>query len=94
MRREKKTYVLFGRCRGRWHGDVIIHRFEFRSVDEVNNFWTDVRSLSKLRHENLLLFMGIATDSPTYTIINSAPRGVSVANFRLTVKNGKQERIG
>lgn len=30
-----------------------------------------------------------------YTIVNSAPRGVSVANFRLgSVKNGKPERIG
>ena len=38
--------------------------------------------------------MGIATDSPAYTIVNSAPRGVSVADFRLGVKNGKPERIG
>ena len=89
--RKKVTFRFF---RGRWHGDVIIHRFELENVDQVNSFWTDVRSLSKLRHENLLLFMGIATDSPTYTIINSAPRGVSVANFRVTIKNGKQERIG
>lgn len=54
-----------------------------------------MESLSKLRHENLLLFMGMATQGPSgYTIVNSAPRGVSVANFRLGVKNGKPERIG
>lgn len=80
--------------RGKWHGDVIIHRFELQNSIEVNAFWSDVQSLSKLRHENLLLFMGIATQSSSYTIVNSAPRGVSVANFRLGLKNGKPERIG
>ena len=38
--------------------------------------------------------MGIATEASSYTIVNSAPRGVSVANFRLGLKNGKPERIG
>lgn len=97
--------------RGRWHGDVILHQFKLQSSEEVGSFWSEVQSLSKLRHENLLLFMGIATmddegnDSVAaehnkeslncYTIVNSAPRGVSVANFRLgSVKNGKPERIG
>lgn len=72
----------------------MIHRFHLKNAGEMTEFWSNVRSLSKLRHENLLLFMGVATDSPTYTIVNSAPRGVSVADFRLAVKNGKPERIG
>lgn len=40
--------------------------------------------------------MGIAIPplGTSYTIVNSAPRGVSVANFRLGLKNGKPERIG
>ncbi|EFX68595.1 hypothetical protein DAPPUDRAFT_329955 [Daphnia pulex] len=82
--------------RGKWHGDVIIHQFKLQSDVEVSSFWSDVQSLSKLRHENLLLFMGIAIPSlgSSYTIVNSAPRGVSVANFRLGLKNGKPERIG
>ena len=80
--------------RGKWHGDVIIHQFQLKSAVEVSSFWSDVQSLSKLRHENLLLFMGIATEASSYTIVNSAPRGVSVPNFRLGLKNGKPERIG
>lgn len=80
--------------RGRWHGDVIIHQFELKSPNEIKSFWSDVESLSKLRHENLLLFMGIATESPSYTIVNSAPRGLSVATIRSGLKNGKPERIG
>jgi len=80
--------------RGRWHGDVIIHQFDLKNLNEIKSFWLDVQSLSKLRHENILLFMGIATDNTTHTIVNSAPRGVSVATFRRGVKNGKSERIG
>ena len=58
-----------------------------------------MQSLTKLRHENLLLFMGIATESPSsrYVIVNSAPRGLSLADVRSqAVKNAKQqpERIG
>ena len=86
--------ILFFLNRGRWHGDVIIHQFHLESAQEIKTFWCDVQSLSKLRHENLLLFMGIATQSLTHRIVNSAPRGVSVVNFRSTVKNGKPEHIG
>lgn len=85
---------MFCMDRGRWHGDVIIHQFDLKSLNEIKSFWSDVQSLSKLRHENLLLFMGIATENTRYTIVNSAPRGVSVDAFRRGVKNGKPERIG
>ena len=81
-------------CRGRWHGDVIVHQFHLEKCAQVADFWTDVESLSKLRHENILLFMGIATRAPAYAIVNSAPRGVSVSDYRVAIKNGKQERIG
>ena len=90
---------------GRWHGDVILHQFELKNSTEVASFWSEVQSLTKLRHENLLLFMGIATERPhydltchpasRYVIVNSAPRGLSVASVRSQApKNGKPERIG
>lgn len=76
----------------------------------MGSFWSEVQSLTKLRHENLLLFMGIATEQQRphyidtvnchpavsrYVIVNSAPRGLSVASVRSQApKNGKPERIG
>ncbi|XP_056021785.1 kinase suppressor of Ras 1-like isoform X3 [Ostrea edulis] len=62
--------------RGRWHGDVNIHSFD--AVSESDDFWNKVRKLCRIRHENLLLFMGACLEECHLAIILSCQGGISM----------------
>ena len=66
-------------CRGRWHGDVLIYTFPGckESESQLELFWSEVALLSRLRHENLELFMG-AVIEPIPCIVTSAKKGPSL----------------
>ena len=53
----------FGRSvhHGRWHGDVVVHVFSGTGDPAVRRrFLRQVRALTQVRHENLVLYMGAA----------------------------------
>lgn len=52
--------------RGKWHGDVMIHKYQSEDLDQ---FLQDVHTLTKIRHENIALFMGACMESPDLAII-------------------------
>ncbi|XP_071965062.1 kinase suppressor of Ras 2-like isoform X2 [Antedon mediterranea] len=60
--------------RGQWHGDVIIHT---REVQTEEDFLEEISMLSKIRHENIALFMGACIDAPNFCVVTSI-RGVSL----------------
>ena len=61
--------------RGRWHGEVMIYTFsEYKDEKE---FREEVGVLSRLRHENLQLFMG-AVMEPIPCIVTSMKKGLSL----------------
>ncbi|XP_062574367.1 kinase suppressor of Ras 2-like [Saccostrea cucullata] len=62
--------------RGRWHGDVNIHNYH--AVFEADDFWNKVRKLCRIRHENLVLFMGACLEECNLAIILSCQGGVSM----------------
>ena len=55
--------------RGRWHGDVMVHTFTNLPEDEVPTFFTEVNKLSRIRHENVALFMGACLDYPNLAVV-------------------------
>ncbi|XP_034325584.2 kinase suppressor of Ras 2-like [Crassostrea angulata] len=62
--------------RGRWHGDVNIH--DFHAVSDTSDFWNKVRKLCRIRHENLVLFMGACLEECHLAIILSCQGGISM----------------
>ena len=64
--------------RGRWHGDVLIYTFPTcKEEEDLEILWQEVASLSKLRHENLQLFMGAVLE-PVPCIITGMKKGPSL----------------
>lgn len=56
-------------CRGRWHGDVMIHTYTDRTEGEVTEFLGEVSRMSILRHENIALFMGACLEEPNLAVV-------------------------
>lgn len=62
-------FVLFS-ARGRWHGDVLIYAYRQNTTDaDVKDFLKDVAKLSRIRHENVCLFMGACLQPPNLVIV-------------------------
>ena len=61
--------------RGKWHGEVAVKRIDILDDNDDNGasflrtFKREVATLPKLRHENLMLFMGASTKPPDLAII-------------------------
>lgn len=65
-------------ARGRWHGDVMIHTFDGKDATTEKRFWELVGSLSLIRHENIVLFMGACLVPPNLAIVTGVRRGMSL----------------
>ncbi|XP_041367513.1 raf homolog serine/threonine-protein kinase-like [Gigantopelta aegis] len=78
------------RCRiyrGRWHGDVTVHLFGGMQSSETSTFWCNLTKLYRIRHENVILFMGACTDPPNMAVITSMPKGMSLYENIYTTKD-------
>ncbi len=61
---------------GRWHGDAVVHVF---AAGQVRQYLRQVRSLTQVRHENLVLYMGAAAlDGGPYCIVTNPVRAESL----------------
>ncbi|XP_022249006.1 kinase suppressor of Ras 1-like isoform X2 [Limulus polyphemus] len=61
--------------RGRWHGEVLIYTVRQQKEAEFRQFLDDVRQLSMIRHENVVLFMGACIEPPQLAVITSMRKG-------------------
>ncbi|WCJ42060.1 protein tyrosine kinase family protein [Euphorbia peplus] len=65
--------------RGDWHGtEVAVKRFldQGISIESLEEFRSEVRIMKRLRHPNVVLFMGAVTRSPNLSIVTEfLPRG-------------------
>ncbi|XP_077989309.1 kinase suppressor of Ras 2-like [Glandiceps talaboti] len=71
--RKGKDAMIF---RGRWHGDVVIHTYT--SEGDVGKFLEEVGVLSRIRHENIELFMGVCLEGPRLAVVTSVHKGPSL----------------
>ncbi|XP_070543388.1 kinase suppressor of Ras 2-like isoform X2 [Ptychodera flava] len=62
--------------RGRWHGDVIIHTYQ--ATRNFNEFLEEVAVLSRIRHENIELFMGVSLEPTNMAVVTSEHKGASL----------------
>uniref|UniRef100_A0A914VPY8 Uncharacterized protein n=1 Tax=Plectus sambesii TaxID=2011161 RepID=A0A914VPY8_9BILA len=60
---------------GRWHGDVMLHEY---TESHMSRFLHDVHTLSKIRHENIALFMGASIQLPRMAVVSSIRKGDSL----------------
>jgi len=64
--------------RGQWHGDVIIHSHQPQNDNDVQSWLADVRTLTHIRHENIVLYMGACVEPPKFAIITQPIKGESL----------------
>lgn len=69
---------------GKWHGDVVIHTCNPQNDEDVQSWLSDVRSLTHIRHENIVLYMGACVEPPKFAIITSPIKADSL--YSHTVK--------
>eukprot|EP00057_Strongylocentrotus_purpuratus_P029969 XP_780355.3 PREDICTED: serine/threonine-protein kinase B-raf [Strongylocentrotus purpuratus] len=79
--------LKYGRCiekgklgstyKGHWHGEVLIQTRYSKSTD-INDFLDEVAMLSKIRHENIALFMGACVEPGNLAVVNSIHKGPSL----------------
>ena len=65
---------------GKWHGDVVIHTCSPQNDEDVQSWLSDVRSLTHIRHENIVLYMGACVEPPKFAIITSPIKADSLYN--------------
>ena len=58
---------------GRWHGDVVIHSFRNGAA-----CLEQVRALTQIRHENLVLYMGASVEDLRYNIVTNPVKAQSL----------------
>ena len=49
---------------GYWHGAVMVYQRTLVDSGEKKDFVSEVKTLCKIRHENVQLFMGVCIDMP------------------------------
>jgi hypothetical protein len=47
---------------GYWHGSVTVHQKQSPLLTELNVYIQEATTLSKIRHENVQLFLGVCLD--------------------------------
>ncbi len=63
---------------GRWHGDAVVHVF---GAGQVRRYLRQVRALTQVRHENLVLYMGAAVvEGGPYSIVTNPVRAESLSS--------------
>ena len=62
---DKRQEILWGN----WHGEVLVHFYRRLSEHERERFWEEAQRLSRIRHENVVLFMGVSFDPPNAAFI-------------------------
>uniref|UniRef100_A0A5S6Q9K1 Protein kinase domain-containing protein n=1 Tax=Trichuris muris TaxID=70415 RepID=A0A5S6Q9K1_TRIMR len=77
--------ILDGRSnkiyRGRWHGAVMINTYKLEQTEEnVARFLEEVSMLNNIRHENIVLFMGVVMEPPLLAVVTSVQNGDSLYN--------------
>jgi len=65
---------------GKWHGDVAIKKFNVHNPtkEQMAQFRKEVQLLRKVRHENVVLFMGFCMDLPNLCIVTEYLKGKSL----------------
>ncbi|KAM7532872.1 hypothetical protein Aperf_G00000128549 [Anoplocephala perfoliata] len=67
--------------RGKWHGEVAVKRIDIlddnddKGASFLASFKREVANLPKLRHDNLILFMGACTKPPDLAIVTQLSKG-------------------
>ena len=74
--------------KGRWinGGDVVIHSCCPKDDDEVKSWLADVHTLTKTRHENVVLYMGACVEPPKFAIVTSP---IKVDRYLIRAKDKK-----
>ena len=49
-------------CSGYWHGSVTVHERRSMQQSVLNFYIKEAHTLSKIRHENIQLFLGVCLD--------------------------------
>ena len=70
-----RTRVHSGKCQV-W--DVNIHSYSPRNDEEVHDWLAEVRRLTHIRHENIVLYMGACVEPPKFAIVTSLLKVESV----------------
>ena len=68
---DKRQEILWGN----WHGEVLVHFYHRLSAHERERFWEEAQRLSRIRHENVVLFMGVSFDPPNAAFITRCAIG-------------------
>lgn len=65
---------------GKWHGDVVIkiYHIPHPTREQLAQFRREVQMLRKVRHENIVLFMGVCMNPPNLCIITEYLKGKSL----------------
>jgi len=77
--------------RGQWHGDVVIHSHQPQNDNDVQSWLADVRTLTHIRHENIVLYMGACVEPPKFAIITQPIKAESLYTH---VMEGKRMNSG
>ncbi|KAL3866085.1 hypothetical protein ACJMK2_043423 [Sinanodonta woodiana] len=64
--------------KGQWHGEVLIHYFGTLEKEENEHFMSDVRTMCRIRHENIALFVGACAEPSRMLIVTSVNHGKSL----------------
>ncbi|XP_063684015.1 kinase suppressor of Ras 1-like isoform X3 [Bolinopsis microptera] len=65
---------------GKWHGDVVIkiYHIPHPTKEQLAQFRREVQMLRKVRHENIVLFMGVCMNPPNLCIVTEYIKGKSL----------------
>ncbi|KFD48396.1 hypothetical protein M514_10748 [Trichuris suis] len=67
--------------KGRWHGAVMINIYKDRQTEEnMGRFLEEVSVLNNIRHENIVLFMGVVMEPALLAVVTSVQNGDSLYN--------------
>ncbi|CDW57088.1 kinase suppressor of Ras (KSR) [Trichuris trichiura] len=67
--------------KGRWHGAVMINIYKDRQTKEnMDRFLEEVSVLNNIRHENIVLFMGVVMEPALLAVVTSVQNGDSLYN--------------
>lgn len=67
---------------GKWHGDVVIHSFRTNASQEIRNYLSNIKTLTQIRHENIVLYMGASVvQDQMYNIVTNPVKAESLHSY-------------